>query len=305
MIFPPCPRPGDTIALISPSSSLTEERPVEAIAAALERAGYRVWPGKSTHGADPDGYAAPTEARVRDIHRAFGDPEIKAVWCTRGGETAWRLLGHLDWDLIAAHPKPFIGFSDVTTLHTAIGQRCGFVTFHGPMASTLLQGTGDFTWRSLRAALEMGDCLPIQNPPGESVICLRPGRARGILTGGNLSLIAAGVGTPWQIDARGKILFLEDVGEEVYALERMLAQLAYAGIFDQAAGVVLGTFADCPNERRPEWGPEALVEWFFRGYPKPVLMNVRSAHYCDPMVTLPLGTVCTVDADVGTLVCRR
>lgn len=303
MIFPTSS--GDTVALISPSSPLTEQEPVEAIAAAIAAAGYRVWTGESTRGAEPDGYAAPVEARVRDIHRAFSDPRVRAVWCTRGGGTAWRLLERLDWDLIAANPKPFIGFSDVTTLHTAIAQRCGLVTFHGPTANRLLQwGPEDFSWGSLRRALEMGGCLAIENPPGEPVLCLRPGRAEGLLTGGNLSLIAAGVGTPWQIDARGKILYLEDVGEAVYALERMLYQLRYAGILHQAAGIILGAFTDCRNARREDYGPEAMVRDFFRGFPRPVLLNLRSAH-THPMVTLPLGTVCCMDAGAGSVVCRR
>ncbi len=214
------------------------------------------------------------------------------------------MLPLLDYPCIAAHPKPLIGFSDVTSLHLAIAQRCGLVTFHGPMASwTLGREQEDFTWHSLRAALEMGACLDIQNPPGEEIKTLRPGRACGRLTGGNLSLVSASMGTPWQIDARGCILYLEDVSEEVYALERMLCQLRYGGVLDGAAGLVFGAFTDCRNARRADYGPEALLRDFFAGWPRPVLYNVRSAH-CSPMVTLPMGTACTIDGGAGTMTVR-
>lgn len=306
MIFPPPLERGDTVLLVSPSSPLTEQQPVADIAWAVERLGYRVRIGASCREGTARGYAAASpETRAGDIHGGFADPEIKAVWCTRGGSTAWQLLPLLDWELIRAHPKPFIGFSDVTTLHMALQQRCGLVTYHGPTANRLLSSeSGDFTWRSLSAALHMGDSLPIENPPEEPVLPLRPGKACGALVGGNLSLVAASLGTPWEIDTAGRVLYLEDVGEAVYALERMLCQLRYAGLFDRAAGVVLGDFSRCRNAYREDYGPLELLRDFFAGYPKPVVANVRSAH-CMPMVTLPLGAWCQVDGDRGKVTVSR
>lgn len=305
MKFPPKLKKGDTILLVSPSSPLSADQPVEEIAANVETLGFRVKIGKSCRGAAPSGYAAaPAEVKAADLNQGFADPEIAAIWCTRGGETAWQMLPLLDYNCIAAHPKPFIGFSDVTTLHLAIQQRCGFVTFHGPTANRTFGWEQDkFSWQSLWAALEMGSCLEIRNPPGEEIKILRPGRTCGRLTGGNLSLVSASLGTPWQIDARGCILYLEDVGEEVYALERMLCQLRYAGVLDSAAGLVFGEFTNCRNARRADYGPEALLREFFDNWPKPVLYNIRSAH-CSPMATLPMGTACTIDGCAGTMTVR-
>jgi len=307
MRFPPKLKKGDMLALISPSSPLQAQEPVEAIAAAVEALGFRVWIGDSCRGSAACGYAAASpEIRARDIHRAFADPEIKGIWCTRGGSTAWQLLPLLDYELIAANPKPLIGFSDVTTLHLALQQRCGLVTYHGPTANrTLRWGADDaFSWPNLWSVLQMEDMLAVENPPEEAIQTLRPGCAEGTLIGGNLSLVAASVGTPWQIDAADRILFLEDVGEGVYSLERMLAKLRYAGILDSAAGIVLGAFTSCRNAYRAEYGPEELMRDFFADYRKPVLYNVRSAH-CAPMSTLPMGAWCRMDADSGTLTFHR
>ena len=151
--------------------------------------------------------------------------------------------------------------------------------------------------------MEMGVCLEIQNPPGEEMKALRPGKACGRLTGGNLSLIAAGMGTPWQINAKDCVLYLEDVGEGVYSLDKMLRQLQYGGILDAAAGLVFGAFTNCTNAYRADYGPEDLLQDFFSNWPKPVLYNLRSAH-CTPMVTLPLGTCCAIDGCAGTVSCH-
>lgn len=305
MQFPPRLKKGDTILLVSLSSPLSADQPVEAIAAAVENLGFRVKIGDSCRSSTPSGYAAaPAAVRAADLNRGFADPEIDAVWCTRGGETAWQILDLLDYPTIAAHPKPFIGFSDITTLHLALTQRCGFVTFHGPTANRIFGWQEDtFSWPSLWAALEMGKCLTIENPPGEAIKVMHPGRACGRLTGGNLSLVTTSVGTPWQIDARDCILYLEDVGEDVYALEEMLWQLKAAGVLGSAAGLVFGTFTACRNAYRADYDPEELLRDFFADWKKPILYNIRSAH-CSPMVTLPMGTMCEIDGGAGTMTVR-
>ena len=303
MIFPPALQPGGTVLLTVPSSPLSADKPIEAIVAAVEALGFRVRTGAACTAAPmASGYAA-AEPRIRanDINQGFSDPSIDAVWCVRGGETAWHLLPYLDYAAIAAHPKPFIGFSDVTTLHLAIQQKCGLVTYHGPTAGCALLWSDDpFSWQSLRAAMHAAGDFPIENPPGEPIRSLRPGRARGVLTGGNLSLVTQTIGTPDQIDARDKILYLEDVGEEVYAIERMLSQLHRSGVLSSASGLVFGAFTDCPNSRNPAYGPEELLRDIFRDWPRPVLYNVRSAH-CTPMVTLPLGAPCTIDGEAASM----
>lgn len=300
MKFPPKLKKGGTILLVSPSSPLPPDQPVEKIAPRVEALGFRVKIGASCRSSTARGYAsAPAEVKAADLNGGFADPEVNAIWCTRGGETAWEILPLLDYRCIAAHPKPLIGFSDVTTLHLAVQQKAGLATFHGPTANRTLSWDEDhFSWESLWAALEAGPCLEIRNPPGEEIKVLRPGKACGRLTGGNLSLVSASMGTPWQITARDCILYLEDVGEAVYALERMLCQLKYAGVLDAAAGLVFGAFTNCRNAYREDYGPEALLREFFADWPKPVLYNVRSAH-CSPMVTLPLGAVCTIEGCGG------
>lgn len=307
MTFPPELRQGGTVLLTAPSSPLIADQPVEAIAGAVERLGFHVIIGTScTARPSSSGYAAAAPAiRAEDINRGFANSSVNAIWCVRGGETAWQMLPYLNYAVIAAHPKPFIGFSDITTLHLAIQQRCGLVTFHGPTANRVPDwDEDDFSWRSLQAALHMRSCLTIENPPDEPIKPLRPGRACGVLTGGNLSLAVQTMGTPEQIDARGKILYLEDVGEEVYALERMLNQLLRGGVLGSAAGLVFGAFTGCPNHRREEYGPEELLREFFCSWPKPVLYNLRSAH-CSPMVTLPMGAMCIIDGSAGTMTVSR
>ena len=299
MTIPPPLKPGGTVFLTAPAAPLSDSQPAEDIAAAVERLGFRAVVGASCIApATARGYAAaPPAVRAAELNRAFADPGVDAVWCVRGGSTAWQLPPLLDAGCIAAHPKPFIGFSDVTTLHLFLQRRCGLASFHGPTANRVLSwGEDDFSWRSLRAALSMGPCLPLENPPGEPVRVLRPGRARGRLTGGNLSLVVQTLGTPEQIDARGRILFLEDVGEAVYAIERMLHQLCRAGVLGAAAGLLFGDFTGCRNAYRAEYGPEALLADFFRDWPGPVVCNVRSAH-CTPMATLPVGAVCRVEGE--------
>ena len=306
MIFPSKLQKNDTVLLAAPCSPLPPDQTPELVAEAVERLGFRVKIGASCRAETARGYsAAPAEVRARDINEGFADPAVDAIWCIRGGSTAWELPPLLDYDVIAANPKPFIGFSDVTTLHLAIQNRCGLVTFHGMVANRAPGWEeNEFTWTSLWRALTMGDALAVENPPGEDIRPLRPGRASGALTGGNLSLVVQSLCTPWQVDAKGCILYLEDVGEGVYALDRMLSQLRYAGVLEDAAGLAFGPFTKCRNSYHPDYGPEELLREMFRDWPRPVIYNVRSGH-CTPMAALPMGAVCEIDGDRGTMVFTR
>ena len=183
MVFPPSVKPGDTVMLVSPSSPLVKDQPVEELAQLVETLGFRVRVGASCHSSTARGYAAaPPEVRAADIHTGFADPSVRAVWCTRGGSTAWQLLPLLDYDLIRANPKPLIGFSDVTTLHLAVGQRCGLVTYHGPTANRVFGwGEGDgFSWPSLCRALGEWEELAVENPPGSPSSLSGLDRRRGV-----------------------------------------------------------------------------------------------------------------------------
>ena len=296
--LPPPLRRGDTVALLAPASPGTPER-WRAGQRALEHLGYQVVPGDRLP-PESGGFAAGSaRARAEQLNRAFSDPEIRGIWCLRGGYTAAQLLPLLDYGAIARHPKVFVGYSDITCLHTALNHRCGFVTYHGPMAaSDLAEQPHPETTASLCAALA-GE-RRFYNPESGTLRCLRPGTAEGLLTGGNLTLVASRLGTPWALEPEGKLLFLEDVGEPVPVLERLLTQLRDAGVFREAAGVLLGTFTDCKNRFWPEYGPMELCRDFFRDYPKPVLAGLCCGH-CRPTGTLPLGRLCRVDAERGEL----
>lgn len=298
LALPPPLRRGDRVALVAPASPGTPERWRSGVRA-LEQLGFQVITG-NRFGSEAGGFAAgPAQARAEELNRLFADPEIRGIWCLRGGYTAAQLLPLLDYEAIGRTPKVFVGYSDITCLHTALNQRCGFVTYHGPMAAPdLAEQPNADTRASLWAALR-GE-KRFYNPGGRKLVCLRPGKAQGVLAGGNLTLIAARLGTPWALEPEGKLLFLEEVGEPVPVLERMLRQLADAGLFARAEGVLLGSFSGCKNRFWPEYGPMELCRDFFRDDPKPVLAGLSCGHCC-PNGTLPLGRMCRVDAERGRI----
>lgn len=295
-VLPPRLERGSLVALTAPASPVTPEGRRAGIRA-LEWLGFTVEAGQSLR-RNENGYAAgcPRE-RAEELNRAFADPAVRAIWCARGGYTAAQVLPWLDYGLIARNPKPFIGYSDITAFHTAFQQRCGFVTWHGPMAcSDLAEHPVSGTLNSLRSALALEAELDYNNPNGAPLCVIRPGVGEGVLTGGNLSVLASLLGTPWAVETKGKILFLEDVGEPVPVLERLLWQLHAAGILEGAAGILLGSFADCKNRYCPEYDPMALFRHFFRTFPGPVIGGLRCGH-CVPTATLPLGCLCRVEDD--------
>ncbi len=194
-----------------------------------------------------DGYLAGSDdVRLRDLHAAFANPEIDAIFCLRGGYGTPRLLDRLDFDLLRANPKPFVGYSDITALHLAISRYAGFVTFHGPMLNADLLGdkqppTESSLFSLLRGQLGAGSVLA--HPVAYPLTTIEPGIACGRLLGGNLSMIAAVMGTPYEIDAEGIILFIEDVNEPIYRIDRLLTHLRLAGKLAQVAGVLVGDVA--------------------------------------------------------------
>lgn len=298
LILPPRLRRGDRVALVAPASPAGPERWHRA-KRALELLGYQVELGVQRD-AMPSGYTAGTaKDRAEELNRLFQDDRIRGIWCLRGGYTGAGLLPLLDYESIARHPKVFVGYSDVTCLHTALNQRCGFVTYHGPMAATdLAEQPRSDTLACLQAVLAGEPCFV--NPGGGGIACVRPGEAVGVLTGGNLTIIASRMGTPWALKPEGKILFLEDIDEPVPVLERMLNQLADTGVLARVSGVLLGSFEGCINPYQKGYGPLELFCDFFHDYPKPVLSGLQCGHCC-PNGTLPLGQVCWVDGQRGQI----
>lgn len=310
MIFPEKLKQGDTVGLAAPASPVSRERRDEA-AALLEGMGYRVKMGECLKQLyNHHGYlAGDARARAEDINRMFADPALKAIFCVRGGYGSAHIMEYLDYGLIRRTPKIFVGYSDLTNLHSAFNKICGFVTFHGPMAATdMLENFNGYSRESLKMALEMepGAKLEFHNPTGTSPIgVIREGQAQGIMTGGNLSLVERSIGTFYQPDTRDKILFLEEVGETVPKLDMMITHLEAAGVMRGAAGIVLGNFVGCDNSRYDgSYHVEDFLRDRFGNYRVPVLYRVASDHG-KPMGTIPMGTVCRLDGEGGRLFFQR
>ena len=292
--------PGARVALLCASSAVPEER-LEPSIQAVKALGLDPVVYPSCYYVNRHGYFAADDAqRAKDLQDAFADASVQGVLCIRGGYGANRILPLLNWRDIARHPKVFCGYSDVTALHIALNQRCPMPTFHTPMPSTeWYKETDEFTMTYLRRALFGALTGPL--PMGDTVETLQSGKARGALCGGNLSLVRDSLGTPWELDTRGKILFLEDVGEKTYRLDGMLTQLRNAGKFDDCAGILLGYWTDCPPED-PEKTleiPEILREVVLP-CGKPVLSGLSCGH-STPTMSLPLGRTVVMDADEKTL----
>lgn len=286
----PALRPEGTIALIAPAGPAALD--VEKAEQWMRNRGYglRIYPGVY----ERDGYLAGSDkTRLADLHSAFADPDIDAIFCLRGGYGTPRLLDSLDFGLLRANPKPFVGYSDITALHLAINRYAGFVTFHGPMLNADLLGdkqppTESSLFSLLRGQLGAGGELA--HPVAFPLTTLEPGIARGRLQGGNLSMIAAVMGTPFEIDAQGIILFIEDVNEPIYRIDRLLTHLRLAGKLAQVAGVLVGDVAGVDS-----MALERLLKQTFAPLGVPVLSGWRSGH-CDPNLTLPLGALVRLDA---------
>ena len=293
---------GDTIGLIAPSGAVRTEGAVARAVEETKRMGFKVKLGESAQ--QKYGYLSGTdEVRARDINNMFADDEVDAIICIRGGYGAMRILDKLDYEMISKHPKIFAGFSDITALHIALLNRCDLATFHAPMAVGWADGPmDDFSRESMYKALMHAEPMgELVNPPEYEKKTVNPGVAEGTLVGGNLMLITSSLGTPWEIDTKGRILFIEEVSERTYCVDRMLTQLRLAGKFDDCAGVVFGDFADC-NIEYPEFGLtlEEIIRDVVAPCGKPIFTGLRCGH-CSPKLTLPLGVKCRMDADACTL----
>lgn len=296
--YPESLKSGDKIALTAPSSPVPEEN-LKAAVKSIEFLGLEpvVMDSCLMH----HGYMAGTDdQRADDINKAFADKDIQGIFCLRGGFGSTRILPLIDFNMIRSNCKTFVGYSDVTALHTAINQICGFATFHGPMPNTDYRRLDAFTLNSLKSALfDAGSINRLKNPEGEKMSVLCDGTAEGILTGGNLSLLSSTLGSPYEIDTRNKILFIEDVGERPYRLDKSLTALSLAGKFRDCSGIILGTFAEC-YEPAPDTVPSntviassalslrQIIEEVVLPYKKPTLFNFRAGHIY-PQSTLPLG----------------
>lgn len=268
----------------------------------LRGAGYRV--RFLPHGRDRHGYlAGSAEHRAADLHAAFTDGGIDAVLQLRGGYGSAQVLPLLDLSLLRSNPKPMIGMSDTTMLHVALVQ-AGLVTFWGPT----LAGVGrasDYTWkRFLRTLVDPPREDPIERDPDDGrVSTLHPGVAEGPLIGGTTSLLAAGLGTPWQVQSEGRIMFLEDVREAPYRIDRLLTQLGQAGVLGAAAGIVIGEHVGI-RAKDPSRGQTLtlaeILDRIIRPLGVPAVHGLPLGHGRH-LATVPLGARARLDATTGTL----
>ncbi|WP_410598953.1 LD-carboxypeptidase [Amycolatopsis sp. lyj-90] len=290
---PPKTRPGDTIALVAPAGPVPVEL-VEKTLPVLHGWGVEVRVGECVRAA-PTGYlSAPDEARAAEFTEAWLDPGVTCVLAARGGYGSQRMLDLVDWAALrAAGPKMFAGSSDVTALHRAVNVHLGLETLFSPLPATTL--FDDVAAEHLRLSLfEPDEVQTITSPTGSPLV---PGAATGTLIGGNLALLASGLGAPEQGSARDAIVLLEDVTESAYRIDRMLTQLLRSGWFDGVQGIVLGSWAACGD-------PGAIRDLMLdRLGPLdvPTVWDFGFGHV-PASPTIPLGARATLDADAGTLV---
>lgn len=295
---------GDTVGVVAPGTAVSSPDDLQKAKAALDYFGLNMKLGK--HVASGSGYKTRSvEEQLEDLHGAFADTEVAAVIAIRGGYGCSRLLDAVDYELIAKNPKIFVGYSDITALHLAVNKFSKLVTFHGPV---LLSAFNDYTCEGFRRALFSAQPVGIlRNSDSKSGIrdldpvrTIVPGRASGALIGGNLSLVSALVGTPYEIDANGKILMLEDVGEPPYRIDRMLAQLKLAGILNDCEGVVFGECAGCDPDgsQYSVWDYELgeVLDYYFKPLNKPSFYGLTFGH-TSSQLTFPIGVKAVMDSE--------
>ena len=302
MIKPKILKAGDRVAIIAPSSPVSEEK----LERSLESVGFLgLVPLQYPSCTMKSGYLSGTdEARAKDVNDAFSNPLIDGIFCIRGGFGATKILPLLDYNLIKNNPKMFLGYSDITALHIVLNQLCGLVTVHGPMPTSGYHTLDYLSLQSLTDALFCDGPVGLAPaPPDEPIETLYPGIAEGLIIGGNLSVLAATLGSPYEVDTKEKILFIEDVDERPYRLDRNLTALALAGKFDDCAGIILGTFADCEETELEEDETLTLTQIFnqvIKPLGKPTIYNFRAGHIY-PQISIPMGARTRLDANNGTV----
>ncbi len=298
---------GDTVRIIASGTAVNDPDDLQKAAEVIQ--GLGLVPKYSGNLLKGSGYKTRTvKERVQDLHDSFLDKQAKAVFSMRGGYGTGQLLDSIDYHIIKSNPKIFCGYSDVTALHSAINTKTGLVTFHSPV---LLSAFTPYTQEYFsRLLFNTSDNLVLTNPSGKSglralypIRTINAGQATGELVGGNLSLISSLVGTDYQIDAKGKILMLEDVGEAPYRIDRMMNQLRLSGILSKAAAVVFGKCNDCKSGvEQNTWDLSLgeVLDYYLKPLQVPVFYGLMFGHTPE-QITIPLGCRATVDSEQGTI----
>jgi len=300
---------GDIVGIIAPGTAIKDPDQIAKVNETMNYFGLKAKFGKTF--SNKEGYLSSSiEARVDDIHSMFADNNVKAVFCIRGGYGSIQLLDKINYELIKKNPKIFVGYSDITALHLAINKFSNLITFHGPVA---ISSFSAYTIGYFKKALfDNKPAGVISNPDTKNnfrlvhpVRTIVPGKAKGRITGGNLSLISATMGTPFEIETKGKILCIEDVGEEPYRIDRMLAQLHLSKKLEDASGIVFGECTECNYEGIKSsrvWDDSLgeVLDKYFGKLNKPVFYGLTFGHTSD-QITLPFGVNTELDSVTGTL----
>jgi muramoyltetrapeptide carboxypeptidase len=290
-IRPPRLKPGDTIGFVAPASPFDPDFFLRGVRT-LESMGFRTRVNDEIF--EKTGYLAGNDLhRARLLNGLFKDATINAIFCARGGFGSLRILPLVDYDLIRENPKVFIGFSDITALLTAITTRSGLISFHGPVVTTL-SGASEMTCDALLGAVSSD--MPLEFQPASGVV-VQAGRARGPLMGGNLTTLCHLLATPFETKFKNCILLLEDRGEALYRIDRMLFQMKLAGCFDGIAGLVLGSFEGCGSVE----GIYRIFQEHFKEIPVPILAGFDTGHG-KRNLTIPIGIDATLDTNGQILV---
>jgi muramoyltetrapeptide carboxypeptidase len=300
-------RDGDTLGLISPANATPEREPFEIAVESLQALGFRVQVGR--HARARWGHFAGTDAqRAADVNELFADPGVQGLIALTGGSGGTRILPLIDYAQIRRTPKFFGGFSDLTALVNAIQRQTGLITFHCPVAGSEWNPFSVQHFRQL--VMQAGEPL-LSNPRGElgdqlvqtqwRTRTLRGGKARGRLVGGNLAVLAAMAGSPYWPDFDGALLFLEDVNEYIYRVDRMLSTLRLTGALDRVAGVVLGQFTKCePGEGFGTLTLDEVFDDYLLPLGVPVYRGAMIGHIRRKF-TVPVGALAEMDADAGSI----
>ena len=306
-IKPKALQTGDKVRIVAPGTAVSDPDDIDRAIEIVNSLGLE--PVFSKYVTSGIGYKTRTvQERVSDLHEAFLDNSAKAVICIRGGYGAAQLIDSIDYELIRNNPKIFCGYSDITALHAAIGVMTGLVTFHSPvLLSPFTPYTQEIFTRMLFSPDKYGE---LRNPTGKyglrsnfPIRTIVTGIAEGELVGGNLSLISSLIGTKYSIDAKGKILMLEDVGEPPYRIDRMLNQLRLAGILDAADGIVFGKCNDCTagtNQGTWDWSLGEVLDYYIKPLGKPSFYGLMFGHTSE-QATIPLGCKAIMDSSSGTV----
>jgi len=307
VIYPPLLKVGDTIGIICPSGAIDEQLSFMLIEETIQALGFKAKWGKHVH--DRYGHLAGTDdARLADLHMMFADHDVKAIICMRGGSGAARLLDRIDYNLIKRNPKIFLGYSDITALHLAIHSQTKLITFHGAVG--ISSWTTDLADQFKHLFLE-GGSMVYTNPidKGDQIVAtqnriqtITSGTTEGRLIGGNLTVLTSIMGSNYFPDFTDSILFLEEVGEEPYRIERMFCQLRLAGVLSKIKGFIFGQCVNCtPNAGYGSLSLDDVLADYIRPLHIPAYQGAMIGHIKNQFI-LPIGLKIKMDASAGTLV---